>query len=109
MVLGVMALECSGGYQSDQIRFTMLVIALLSALDWFPALSRRGKSKLPNPEGARVIASSVASAPLGRLPSTEPAFTEPRDPPWAGGDAGTLGGGYKIQGTEWAPGLSRVL
>lgn len=77
VVLGVMALECSGGYQSDQIRFTMLVIALLSALDWFPALSRRGKSKLPNPEGARVIASSVASAPLGRLPSTEPAFTEP--------------------------------
>ena len=42
-----------------------------------PPLSRRGKSKLPNPEGARVIASSVASAPLGRLPSTEPAFTEP--------------------------------
>lgn len=31
MVLGVVALECSGGYQSDQIVFTMLVIALLPA------------------------------------------------------------------------------
>ena len=77
VVLGVMALECSGGYQSDQIVFTMLLIAFLSALDWFPALSRRGKSKLANPEGSRVITSSVASAPLGRLPSTGPTFREP--------------------------------
>lgn len=53
--LGVMALECSGGYQSDQIGITMLVIALLSTLAWFPAHSRRGKSKLANPEGERVI------------------------------------------------------
>ena len=75
--LGVMALECSGGYQSDQIGITMLVIALLSTLDWFPAHSRRGKSKLANPEGARVTTLSVASAPLGRLPSTGPAFREP--------------------------------
>lgn len=51
--------------------------ALLSTLDWFPAHSRRGKSKLANPEGARVTTLSVASAPLGRLPSTGPAFREP--------------------------------
>ena len=50
VVLGVMALECSGGYQSDQIRFTMLVIALLSALDWFPPFLGVVKANYPIPK-----------------------------------------------------------
>ena len=38
--LGVMVLECGGGYQNRQIRLKMLRIALPSALDWSPAFSR---------------------------------------------------------------------
>lgn len=75
MFLGVMVLECGEGYQNPQIRLKMLRMPC-SQHRTGPPPFQGCKSKPANPGGARLKTSSVARAPLGRLPPTGLAFRE---------------------------------